>query len=151
MAIMDERTLFGENFDIGQATGSYLMTNQVDLGLTGRDIGNGYPVYLNIVIDEAVTSGTSSTVAFELRSDAAAAINTSTGSLHFSSGAIAHTALTLGTKLSFFIPLNNAVPYERYLGCIAVVAGATTTAGTCTAWLGLEPVAGWKAYPEGSN
>lgn len=151
MAIQDARTLFAENFDLDQETGTYLFTNQIDLGAAGRDPGNGQVVYLNMVVEETFTDGgDSATLNIRLRSDDSAAIHASTSSAHFETGTMLKAALVAGNKFSFAIPLANVVPYERYLGLQAVVGTAGFDAGEITAWLGLEPL-GWKAYPEGDN
>lgn len=153
MAIMDVLALFGEDFDLDQEAGSYLFTNQYDLGVAGRDIGVSHNLYLNMVVTEAFTDGgDSATVTFQLRSDDSASINATTSSLHFQTKPFLKTELTLGQKLSFPIPIGlDAEPYERYLGLQAVVATAGFDTGMVTAWLGLEPISGWKAYADASN
>ncbi|MCA9340339.1 MAG: hypothetical protein KDA17_05485 [Candidatus Saccharibacteria bacterium] len=152
MAIMDSYTLFGEDFDLDQEAGNYLFTNQIDLGLAGRDIGNGQVLYLNMTVTEAFTDGgDSATLNLQLRSDDSASIHATTSSLHFETGAMLKAVLTLGAQFSFPIPLNNVVPYERYLGLQAVVATAGFDAGMITAGIADIPIGGWKAYPEGAN
>ena len=151
MAIIDSRVEFGVNQDLSQVAGTYLFTNQYDIGKAGIDIGSGEVLYLNLVVTEAFASGGAATVNFRLRSDDTAAIADSASSGHLESGAIPIASLTLGTQLSFPIPLANAVPFERYLGLQAVIAAATTTAGTVTAWIGESQIGGWKAYEEGIN
>lgn len=151
MAIMDELTTFGESFDLDQETGTYLFTNQIDLGVAGRDPGNGAPVYLNMVVTEEFTDGgDSATLNIRLRSDDSATIHASTSSGHFETGTMLKAVLTLGAKFSFPIPLENVVPYERYLGLQAVVGTAGFDSGMITAWLSPDPI-GWKAYAEGDN
>lgn len=151
MAIQDAFLLFGENYDLDQEAGSYLLTNQIDLGAAGNDPGNGEPVYLNVVVTEAFTDGgDAATLTLQLRSDDSATIHASTSSLHFQTGTILKAALTLGAKMSFPIPLNNVTPYERYLGVQAVIATAGFDTGMITAWLSHEPI-GWKAYPDGAH
>lgn len=152
MAIMDERILFGEDFDCDSEAATLLLTNQYDLGLAGRDIGNGNPLYLNVVVTEAFTDGgDAATLNLRLRSDDTATTHATTSSGHFETGTMLKAALTLGAKMAFPLPLNNTVPYERYLGVQAVVATAGFDSGMITCWVGLEPVGAWKAYAEGSN
>lgn len=148
--IIDKLTEFGTDFDIAEAAGTLLFTNQIDLGAAGLDIGNGQPLYLIIVITESVSTGSSPTINFRLRSDDSASIHATTSSAHFETGAIAAAALTAGTKLVFALPLAGAVPYERYLGLQAVIAVATTTTGKATAFLSHDPT-GWKAYADAQN
>ena len=148
--IVDKLTEFGEDFDIAEAAGTLLFTNQIDLGAAGRDIGAGQQVFLCIFITETVSTGSSPTVNFRLRSDDSAAIHASTSSAHFETGAIAAASLTAGTKLDFALPHAGGVPYERYLGLQAVIATATTTTGKASAFLSLDP-SGWKAYSDATN
>jgi len=150
MAIMDSRTLFAENFDLDQETGTYLFTNQIDLGAAGRDPGNGQPVYLNVVVEETFTDGgDSATLQLRLASDDSAAIHASTSTGHLLTAPMLKALLVAGNKFSFPIPVQG-LEYERYLGLQAIVATAGFDAGELTAWLSLDPI-GWKAYPEGDN
>jgi hypothetical protein len=148
--IVDKLAEFGEDFDIAEAAGTLLFTNQIDLGAAGRDIGNGRTVYLVIAITESVSTGSSPTINFRLRSDDSAAIHATTSSAHFETGAIAAASLTAGTRLVFALPQANAVPYERYLGLQAVIATATTTTGKASAFLSLDPT-GWTAIADAAN
>lgn len=150
MAIMDSRTLFAENFDLDQETGTYLFTNQIDLGAAGRDPGNGQPIYLNVVVEETFTDGgDSATLQLRLASDDSASIHASTSTGHLLTAPMLKALLVAGNKFSFPIPVQG-LEYERYLGLQAIVATAGFDAGELTAWLSLDPI-GWKAYPEGSN
>jgi len=148
--IVDKLAEFGEDFDIAEAAGTLLFTNQIDLGAAGRDIGNGQTVFLVICITESVSTGSSPTINFRLRSDDTASIHATTSSAHFETGAIAASALTAGTRLVFALPQGGAVPYERYLGLQAVIATATTTTGKASAFLSLDP-ANWAAIADASN
>lgn len=148
--ILDERTEFGENFDLDQEIGTYLFTNQIDLGSVARDIGNGQTVYLYAVVTEAFTDGgDSATLNLRLRSDDTATIHDTTSTGHFESGTLLKEALTLGKKFIWAIPLAGNT-YERYLGLQAVVATAGFDAGMITAGLTLDPT-GWKAYADAQN
>tara|TARA_R110000765_G_scaffold200964_1_gene306403 strand:- start:2808 stop:3254 length:447 start_codon:yes stop_codon:yes gene_type:complete len=147
--IMDSLLEFADGADISQAAGTYLSTNVVDLQ-SARDIGNGQPLYLVIQIDAAVTSGGSATVQFRLRSDSVAAVHATTSTGHTDSGAIAVASLVVGYQIIMPLPPEGSVLYERYLGVQAIVAAATTTAGTYSAFLTLDP-AGNKSYPDATN
>lgn len=150
MSIMDARTLFGEDFDLDQETGTYLLTNQIDLGAAGEDPGNGQTVYLNVVVTEAFTDGgDSATLQLRLRSDDSASIHATTSTGHFETPTFLKAALALGATFSFPIPVSGTA-YERYLGLQAVVGTAGFDAGTITAWLSPDPI-GWKAYPDAVN
>lgn len=148
MALMDRLATFGENVDLSQTTGTYVLTNQIDLQAAAIDVGNGKPLYLNIVVDEAFSTGSSPTIEFQLVSDDNAALSSPT--IHLSSGAIAAANLTLNKRLSFAIPASG-LAFERYLGVRALIAVATTTTGTVTAWLGWEPCADIKHYADATN
>lgn len=150
MAIMDSRTLFAENFDLDQETGTYLLTNQIDLAIAGADPGQGQPVYLNVVVEETFTDGgDSATLQLRLASDDSATIHASTSTGHLLTAPMLKALLVAGNKFSFTLPAQG-VAYERYLGLQAIVATAGFDAGEITAWLSLDPI-GWKAYPEGDN
>lgn len=150
MAIIDTLTMFGENFDLQQETGTYLFTSQIDLGVAGRDPGNGQPVFLNAVVTETFTDGgDSATLQFRLASDDSASIHATTSTAHFLSGTMLKAALVAGNTFSFPIPVSG-VAYERFLGLQGLVATAGFDAGMVTAWLGIDPI-GWKTYPDATN
>jgi hypothetical protein len=150
MAIIDSLALFAENFDLDQETGTFLFTNQIDLGIAGRDPGNGAPLYLNVVVEETFTDGgDAATLQLRLRSDDSATIHATTSTGHFETPTILKAALVAGNKFSFPIPVQGTA-YERYLGLQAVVGTAGFDAGELTAWLSPDPI-GWKAYPDATN
>lgn len=150
MAIMDSLTLFCENMDLDQETGTYLAANQIDLGVAGRDPGNGQVVYLNVVVEETFTDGgDSATLQLRLRSDDSASIHASTSTGHFETPTLLKAALVAGNKFSFALPVQGTA-YERYLGLQAVVGTAGFDAGEITAWLSLDPI-GWKAHADAQN
>lgn len=152
MAIMDRLGTFADNFDLDQETGTYLFTNQIDLGIAGRDIGDGQTVYLNMVVEETFTDGgDAATLNIRLRSDDSATIHASTSTGHFETGTMLKAVLVAGARFSFPIPLNNVAPYERYLGLQAVVGTAGFDAGEITAWLSLDPLGIKRAYPDAVN
>lgn len=150
MAIMDSRTLFGEDFDLDQEAGTYLLTNQIDLGIAGRDPGNGQPVYLNVVVTETFTDGgDSATLQLRLASDDSASIHATTSTGHLLTAPMLKALLVAGNRFSFPIPVEG-LAYERFLGLQAIVGTAGFDAGMITAWLSLDPI-GWKAHPDANN
>lgn len=154
MAIMDSRTLVCENFDLDQETGTYLATNQIDLGVAGIDLGSGQPVYLNIAVEEAFTDGgDSATLEIRVVSDDTASIHASTSTIHFKSAPMLKAALTLGDTFSYVLPTGagSAQTYERYLGINFIVATAGFDAGEITAWLSHTPVTRRKVYADATN
>lgn len=145
---MDSRLEFADSQDISQVAGTYLSTNQVDMSVA-RDLGNGQPVYLVIQIDAAVV-GTSSTVNFRLRSDSSAAVHATTSTAHLETGAIAEAVLVAGHQIVMALPQEGNI-YEQFLGVQAIIGAATTSAGTFSAFLTIDPPAGWKSYADASN
>lgn len=128
------------------AANSYLIGNQIDLGLAARDVGNGEPLYLVIQVDTEIDAGASGTVQFHLVSDDSAAIDPATGTKHLStpvftvgSGIAAGTVLYAGA-----IPMEGNV-YEQYLGITQTTGVAAVTAGAVSAFL-VRDVAKWKSY-----
>lgn len=148
--IIDKRTEFCDAYDLDQETGTYLATNQIDLGGAGRDPGNGQPVFLVMTVDETFTDGgDSATLEVRLVSDDTATIHASTSTIHFKSDAMLKAALVAGNKFVWQLPVEG-VAYERYLGINFVVGTAGFDAGMVSAWLSLDPT-GWKSYPDAAN
>jgi len=123
-------------------TATAASTDIIDLGAV-RDIGNGEPLELVILVTETATSGGSSTVTIDLQTDDNSGF--SSAATLASSGAIAKASITAGTELlRVKVPLN----VERYLRLYYTVATADLTAGKFTAFLALERQAN-KAYASG--
>lgn len=149
--LIDRLSEFADSVTLSQlATGRAVIGSTIDLGNPPRDIGAGKPLFLIIVVEEAITSGSSATVAFELVSDsvnppAADASETA----HWISDAIPKASLIAGYRM--VVPLPSVNPeYERYLGLQQNVAVAALTGGKVSAFLSAESH-GWRAYPEGQN
>ena len=152
--ILDERLEFADNVSVAAAAGTALIGDVIDLQVA-RDIGQGHPLYLVITVGtEIITGGVAGTIAFDLASDAQAAIATDgTATVHASTGSEATGAagtnddLAAGSVLAVLsVPAEGPV-YERYLGILARVGTTTVTAGTINAFLTLDPT-GNKAYPQ---
>ena len=117
-------------------------TDVIDLGAV-RDVGNGEPLELVILVTESVTASGSATVTFDLETDDNSGF--SSAAVLASSGAIGKAALTAGTEvLRITVPLN----VERYLRINYTVATGPLTAGKFTAFLAHERQAS-KAYASG--
>lgn len=153
--ILDERGEFADAVSVAAAAGTALIGDVIDLEVA-RDIGNGEPVYLMITTDtEIITGGAAGTLTFQLASDAQAAIATDgTASIHFQTkafvtdGTDANDAeLKAGATIAMIALPLEGVPYERYLGILAVTATTTTTAGAINASLTADPH-GWAAQPD---
>lgn len=150
MAIIDSLTLFGDDFDCDQETGTFLLTNQVDLGVAGRDPGNGATVYLNVAVTETFTDGgDSATLQLRVASDDTASIHDTTSTGHLLTPTMLKAALVAGNTFSYALPVSGTA-YERYLGVQAIVGTAGFDAGMITVWLSPDPI-GWKAYADATN
>jgi hypothetical protein len=156
---LDERTEFADNVSVAAAAGTALVGDVIDSSVV-RDIGNGQPVYLVIRTGgtEIITGGSAGTLQFQLASDASASIATDgSATVHLETDALvtddaAANAVQFaigGTIFFGALPLEG-VPYERYVGILAVTATTTTTAGTVNAFLTLDP-SGWKSYADATN
>jgi hypothetical protein len=148
--IMDELLEFCDATSLSTAgTGRALIGDVVDLQ-GGRDIGAGEDAYLVIQVNTAPTSGGAATVAFEFVSDAQAALATDgTATTHWTSGAIAIAALTVGRR--FVVPLPAGTAYERYMGLLQNVATAALTAGKIDAFITRDKHAGWVAVADATQ
>lgn len=156
--ILDERTEFADAVSVAAAAGTALIGDQIPLTAV-RDVGNGQPVYLVITIDtEVITGGAAGTLKFQLASDATAAIATNgSATVHLETpafvtdGTDANDARLKAGAIAFCAPLPlEGMPYEGFLGILAVTATTTTTAGAINAFLTLDPVK-WRAYPDAEN
>jgi len=143
--IMDELLEFADAVDVSGSAGSALVGDVINLQ-EARDMGNGQPIYLVVNYPEAVSGGTS--IDIQLRSDAAAAISPTTGTLHASTGAVAVASLTAGRTFVFALPLEG-LEYEQYLGVTVTRVGTVSTASV-NAFLTYDPK-GWKSYPDATN
>jgi hypothetical protein len=146
---LDSLNEFCDAVSLVRGTGSALIGNTIN-SQVARDLGNGQPLYLGFTVDTAVdSSGDGASVEFELRSDSSASIDTSSGSLHLSTGAIPEASLTQGATFFYALPVEG-IAYEEFLGIVQVTSGEAVTAGKINAFLTCDPH-GWKAYPEGQN
>ena len=117
-------------------------TDIIDFGAV-RDVGNGEPLELVILVSETVTASGAATVTFTLETDDNAGFSSTF--VLASSGAIGKAALTAGTEvLRVKVPLD----VERYLRTNYTVATGPLTAGKFTAFLAHDRQAA-KAYAPG--
>ena len=156
--IMDSNLEFADAVSVAAAAGTALIGDVIDLGATPDDISAGTPMYLVINVDtEIITGGAAGTLTFKLASDAQAAIATDgTATVHVATtgfvtdGTDANAAEMKAGAYPLIVALPGGVPYERFLGILAVTATTTTTAGAINAFLTTD-VARWKAYADASN
>ncbi len=142
--ILDERNEFCDATSAILAVGNAIIGDVIDLGTTGRDIGNGEPLYLVIQVDTTFV-GPNSTTRFELSSDSTANLATSR-TVHLATPDIPVATLVAGYTLAYALPIDGN--YERYLGLWETVGTANVTAGKINAFL-THDVAKWKAYADG--
>ena len=117
-------------------------TDIVDLG-AARDLGNGEPLELVVLVTETVAAAGAATVTFTLETDDTAGF--SSAFVLASSGAMAKAALTAGTEvLRVKVPLDA----ERFLRTNYTVATGPLTAGKFTAFLAHDRQAS-RAYASG--
>lgn len=117
-------------------------TDIVDLG-AARDMGNGEPLELVVLVTQSVTAAGAATVTFTLETDDTAGFSTPV--VLASSGAIGKAALPAGTEvLRVKVPLDA----ERFLRTNYTVATGPLTAGTFTAFLAHDRQAS-RAYASG--
>jgi hypothetical protein len=145
--ILDERNEFCDAVALNTgAAGSYLIGDQIDLGVAGLNVGVGEDIYCVLQVDTTATSGGSATGEFHLASDAQAAIAVDgSATYHFSSAAIPVATLVAGYQIAAFrLPSGT---YERYLGIIQTTGTAAFTAGKVNAFL-TRDIAAYKAYAD---
>lgn len=117
-------------------------TDIIDLG-AARDMGNGEPLELVILVTQNVTAAGAATVTFALETDDNAGFSSPV--VLANSGAIGKALLTAGAEvLRVKVPLDA----ERYLRTNYTVATGPLTAGTFTAFLAHDRQAS-RAYASG--
>ena len=149
--ILDELLEFSDTGTVATGTGRALHGDVIDLGATPTDFGVGKPVYLVIQVTTAIV-GTTSTVSFELVSDAAAAIaTTGAATEHLVTELIPEATLVAGYQRVWALPPGVADnPYERYLGLITNVGTNVLSAGKINAFLTCD-AALWRSYADAVN
>lgn len=131
LIMADSRTMSSASTDVDGLTTIYLGAG------TYRDIGKGKPVAVVIVVETAFASAGAATEQFKVIGHTAADI-ASAGTVIAETGAIAYTALTLGKVIAIPIPSGIMGSTLVYLGIRCTTAGATSTAGVCSAFLAFD-------------
>ena len=150
--ILDERNEFCDAVALNTgAAGTYVIGDQIDLG-TGRDIGNGEPLYLEIQVATGINAASAGTVLFQLVSADNAALTTNPVVHAQSSAFVTSTttgaaggALAVGTNLLITSLPQEGLAYKRFVGIRQVTGVAAITAGAVDAFLTHSP-ANWKSY-----
>lgn len=156
MAITDERNYFADAMSVAMAAGTANLTNQIDLGAADQDVGVGDPLYAVVVATTGIiTGGVAGTIQFRLVSDAQAAIDLATCSVHetgpsFATGA---TEIAAGTVLFCVAlpPHGGGAAYEEFLGMQVIVGTTATTAGAVDAFLTTVPPGNWKSLADAAK
>ena len=146
MAIMDYRLEFADATSVGAAVATTVVGNIIDLGAASTyndttrnaDYGDGTPIYMHVRMVAAATGATSaSTLAFYLQEAG------STTAASFANAVTLKTATVVGTYVAGYRVYDAALPsrtYKRYLRLACAVATSTVSAGTCDAYISLDPV-----------
>jgi hypothetical protein len=117
-------------------SGSELCDYIIDLG-AAKNIAQGKPLYLVIVIDTTFTTITS--IDFQMMTYSTAVVTS--GTIMCSTGAIAVASLTHGRK-AIVLPIGDALDTaKQYIGLYCVQAGSNAGAGAITAFLTVDPPA----------
>ena len=140
MSFLDAQNLFDRAAVITVTRNS---TNAIDLTKTGQDIGNGEPLWIEVVVSTAFTAGGSATLQIALVTDDNESLTTPTV-LQDEVAVIAVASLIAGYSIQKRIQPSAVM--ERYLGLVYTVATGPMTAGAITAGI-LKDVQRWKAYP----
>lgn len=166
--IMDTLGTFAIDMDVSNAAGVTNFTDIIDLGASGA-IEAGQPIYLVLVCtggdNGIITAGSAGRIRFQLVSDATVSINASdptTATSHLATPDYITDDAALNEVKKGQVFFVGALPpggiddgtgvhsYERYLGVQSVVATTTTTEGTVSAFLTLDPH-GWVSKPDATN
>lgn len=145
--IYDASTAFAEGVQLNQVdTNLHNVGNVIDM-TNLRNMGSGLPpLYLVIVVTQAVTAGAAATVTFSLVSDSRNPPGTDGNqNIHWQSQAIAKGTLILGYQL--IVPLPQESPlYAEFMGLQAQAGTNALTGGTISAFIVSDPD-NWKSYP----
>lgn len=143
--IIDAYNQFADDFTaVGSGSATTILGDVMDLKDV-RDIGNGQPVYLIIVITDGIEPDSTGNITLSFVSADTATISSSP-TTHWTTGALA-AAANFPTGKTFVVPLPAEGPeWKQFIG-VLITRSATMAAGAVTAFLSLDPT-GWKAYPE---
>ena len=123
---MDKQLEFSwEQEETTQAT--HVSTNDIDLSVHGDA---HKPLYFEVKVIEAFTTGTSATGQFKLITDSDSAFGSAV--TLYDSGALAVSVLVAGWKFRMPLPIGTV---ERYLRVQFIIGTGTMTAGSFSAYL----------------
>lgn len=147
--LIDKLTQFADGVALSTAApATAKFGSAINLVVAGLDQGEGYPMYLVVLVDTTATSGGSATLSIELVHADNDALTTNVAVL-FATAAIPVATLVAGYLVAM-VALPKGIEYKQYLGLRQVVGTAALTAGALNAFLTPDPQ-NWRAYPEGNN
>jgi len=130
---IDKAVEFSNDQDLSQVAGTYSSAS-LALKTTGS-IDEEYGGEAMEIIVQVTESFVGATATVDIRFVSAESAALGTPTTQGSSGAVAVANLTAGTKYRFPLVLNTAHSGATHIGVNFVIATATTTAGTVTAWI----------------
>lgn len=133
---VDKECLLSDSQDLSQTANSYYSTYCYNLGSTKGDPGSGNTLYVVICVDEAFASAGAATVQFCVIDELDTTLDGSSRII-VQTDDIAYTTLTLGKVI--VIPIPAGLITQQYLGLRYDIGTATTTAGTVSAFIALQP------------
>ena len=133
---VDTQLLFSDSQDLSQTQAAYSSSNIIHWG-GGCDWGKGTPTAVIITVDEAFDSAGAATMVFSLVANADEDLTT-TPTILYATPAIGYAALTKGKVIVLPIPQGRIAATDFYFGVTYTIGGATTTAGTCSAFLAFD-------------
>ena len=141
MAIMDYRLEFCDATTLAGAIATTVRGNIIDLGAAG-DVGDGTPIYMHVRMGATAAATTSGlahgTLAFYLQESASTTAASFANCITLKSATATSTSYAAGYKV-----YDGALPartYKRYLRLATAIATSELVAGTCDAFLSLDPV-----------
>lgn len=140
-------TAFGDVYDTwAESTAVYGGTGQ------NRQLGDGSPIYVNVMFNTAFTNVSSGAFSIHLNHDDALSGNSLVAKNRLFSYAVGLSA-SAGDQFSMIIPVGKDV--QRYMELSFNTTGSANrgnnTNGLITAWLDIKPIETRKLYVEGRN
>jgi len=132
---IDNELVLEEGMAIVASDTSDYASGCVDLGVAGRDVGAGRPMYCVINVTTDFASADTATIQFQLLEDAGSGIDSDSIVL-LETEKFVYDTLTAGREL-IVIPVPPGVAL-RYIG-LGVLVVNETTAGTIDAYLTINP------------
>jgi len=152
--IFDARLEFADAAAVTYAPTTANLPNQIDTGSIVRDIGNGDPMYVVVMVDTAITVATTAgTIRYRIVSDDTAAISTTTCTVHATSPSYATSSTataanrTTAGSVAWVFKLSQGIAYERFLGVQVMVGTNTIAAGKVNSFITKDSM-GWTATPD---